>query len=73
MRPLASALLLVLVVAPGLQAEEAKPAAAQPKKSNIIPSSGEVELPNGIGDVLLTGECLAESISLALHRPCAHA
>lgn len=54
-RPLASAVLLVLVVAQGLSAEDAKLAANQPKKSSIVASAGEVELVNGIGDVKPSG------------------
>lgn len=65
MRPLAYALLFVLVVAQGLNAEDAKAAATQPKKSSIIPSAGEVELTNGIGDVKPNGECLPGQLILA--------
>lgn len=72
MRLLASTVLLVLVVAQGLNAEDAKPAATQPKKSNIIPSAGEVELTNGIGDVKPSGKCLPGSTCPGLHCPHAY-
>jgi hypothetical protein len=37
-----------------------KPAAKlEPKKSNIVPSAGEAELTNGIGDVLPSGNHFA--------------
>lgn len=54
---LGATLLLVLMVAQiaSTGAEDAKPAPKQQAKSKIIPTAGETELPNGLGDVLPSG------------------